>query len=220
MPKQGWLGADISSERPTPPVSAHRTRNTVLAILAVITVLLLLSNHFIVVSSDPSFVILKKTSWTFDGCIIGEANWSMFALHHPLLMSRLVLGDGTWVSGTPELASASKPSAPLVNTTHPSNTAHLDNVRLSWLLGRFTVSNDSPEPLNNIRFEVTPGGYALRVKSIGAYSFYDGDALYLVNAAGESFPALSKKGHRFTIRVFSSLWPDQSGAERSASWDL
>jgi len=182
--------------------------------------LLLLSNHFIVVSSDHSFVILKKTSWTFDGCFIGEANWSLFALHHPLLMSRLVIGDGAWVSGPPKSGSASEAIAPPDNMAHPSNTAHLDNVRLSWLLGRFTLSNDSPEPLNNIRFEVTPGGYALRVKSIGAFSSYGDDALYLVNTAGESFPALSKKGHRFTIRVFSSPWPNQSGAERSASWDL
>lgn len=214
QPQRGWVGPAVAPESSTPSAPTHRTRNALGAALAVIAVLLLLGDHFIVVSSSHSFVILKKTSWTFDGCIIGEANWSLFALHHPLLMSRLLIGDGVWVSGALTSSGSTEPTA------HPSNTAHLGNVRLPWLLGRFTVSNDSSEPLDNVGFEVNPGGYALRVKRIGAFSFYDGDALYLVNATGESFPALSKKGHRFTIRVFSSPWPDQSGAERSASWDL
>jgi len=62
---------------------------------------LLLSHHTIVVTSNGSVGFLKKTSWTFDGCVIGESSWANFSLHHPLLMSRILLGDGFWVIGGP-----------------------------------------------------------------------------------------------------------------------
>ena len=60
---------------------------------------LLLANHIIVVPDDPAFVILKKTSWTFNSCFIGESNWASLALHHPILMSRLGTGQGMWIVG-------------------------------------------------------------------------------------------------------------------------
>jgi len=58
---------------------------------------LLLANHIIVVPDDPALVILKKTSWTFNSCFIGESNWAAFSLHHPILMTRLAAGQGFWI---------------------------------------------------------------------------------------------------------------------------
>lgn len=66
----------------------------------VFTVWLLLANHFIIVPDDPAFVVLKKTSWTFDSCVIGESSWGAFALHHPILMTRLAAGHGFWIVGS------------------------------------------------------------------------------------------------------------------------
>jgi len=62
---------------------------------------LLLANHLILVPDAPAFVVLKKTSWTFDSCSIGESSWAAFSLHHPILMSRLATGQGAWLIGSP-----------------------------------------------------------------------------------------------------------------------
>jgi len=60
----------------------------------------LLAYHTIAISESGMLVILKKTSWTFDGCIIIEGNWQLLALHHPVLASRLLVGQGTWLLGS------------------------------------------------------------------------------------------------------------------------
>ena len=73
---------------------------TWVAILLIFVLWLLLANHVIVVTEDPAFVILKKTSWTFNSCVIGESSWATFTLHHPILMGRLVSGDGFWILGS------------------------------------------------------------------------------------------------------------------------
>lgn len=237
QPQRGWMGPAVAPEQPKSSAPTHRTRNAIVAILSVIVMLLLLSNHFIVVSSDHSFVILKKTSWTFDGCIIGEANWGLFALHHPLLVSRLIAGDGTWIVGSlvsrdskPTTHSTSTITATTRPTTqHATATAartgepdHLNSAELSCLGGAFSVWNGSSETWKNVRLEVYPGGYMLRVKSIGAGTWYSDLSSSLVSEDGEILlPAsLSWKGRRVIIRVFSSPWPGQSGAARSAYWDL
>ena len=76
-------------------------RRLLLACLIVFIIWLLLANHIIVVTEEPAFVILNKTSWTFNSCIIGEKLWVSFALHHPILTSRLALGEGLWILGAP-----------------------------------------------------------------------------------------------------------------------
>ena len=58
----------------------------------------LLAYHWVIIG-DTGFVVLKKTSWTFDRCVIIEQTMAMFALHHPLLTTRLALGQGLWVFG-------------------------------------------------------------------------------------------------------------------------
>jgi len=78
------------------------TRTWVYGVLIVLLLWLLLANHVIVVTEDPAFVILKKTSWTFNSCVIGESSWATFTLHHPILMGRLAAGDGFWVFGGDE----------------------------------------------------------------------------------------------------------------------
>jgi hypothetical protein len=60
---------------------------------------LLLAYHFVVIPGDPAFVVLKKTSWTFDSWFIGEGNWTAFSLHHPILMTRIAAGSGLWIFG-------------------------------------------------------------------------------------------------------------------------
>ena len=71
-------------------------------VLIIFVLWLLLANHVIVVTEDPAFVILQKTSWNFDSSIIGESSWASFTLHHPLLMGRLTTGDGFWIFGGDE----------------------------------------------------------------------------------------------------------------------
>ncbi len=75
------------------------TRTWGYGILLIFVLWLVLANHVIVVTDDPAFVILKKTSWTFNSAIIGESSWATFALHHPILMTRLATGDGFWILG-------------------------------------------------------------------------------------------------------------------------
>ena len=72
-------------------------RSWVYGILLILVLWLLLANHVIVVTEDPALVILKKTSWTFNSCVIGESSWATFTLHHPILMTRLAAGDGFWI---------------------------------------------------------------------------------------------------------------------------
>ena len=61
---------------------------------------LLLANHLIVVTGAPAVIVLKKTSWTFDGSVIGVGSWASFTLHHPILTSRIALGQGLWLLGS------------------------------------------------------------------------------------------------------------------------
>ena len=75
-------------------------RRSLLILTLTFTLWLLLANHIIVVPDDPAFVILKKTSWTFDSCVIGESSWGAFTLHHPILMTRLAAGHGLWIIGS------------------------------------------------------------------------------------------------------------------------
>jgi len=77
------------------------TRRLVLVLCLTFVLWLLLANHLIVVPGDSAVVILKKTSWTFDSCFIGESSWAAFSLHHPILMSRLATGQGVWIAGAP-----------------------------------------------------------------------------------------------------------------------
>ena len=74
-------------------------RTWVYGVLIVFVLWLVVANHVIVVTEDPAFVILKKTSWTFNSGIIGESSWASFSLHHPILMTRLATGDGFWIIG-------------------------------------------------------------------------------------------------------------------------
>lgn len=74
-------------------------RTWVYGVLIVFVLWLVVANHVIVVTEDPAFVILKKTSWTFNSGIIGESSWASFTLHHPILMTRLATGDGFWIIG-------------------------------------------------------------------------------------------------------------------------
>lgn len=75
-------------------------RTWVYGILLIFVLWLVLANHVIVVTDDPALVILKKTSWTFNSAIIGENSWASFTSHHPILMTRLVAGDGFWILGS------------------------------------------------------------------------------------------------------------------------
>ena len=77
-------------------------RRVILTLSLVFVLWLLLANHIIVVPDDPAFVLLKKTSWTFDSSIIGESSWAAFSLHHPILMTRLASGQGFWIIGGEE----------------------------------------------------------------------------------------------------------------------
>lgn len=74
-------------------------RTWVYGILLIFVLWLFLANHVIVVTDDLAFVVLKKTSWTFNSAIIGESSWATFALHHPILMTRLAAGQGFWLFG-------------------------------------------------------------------------------------------------------------------------
>ena len=60
---------------------------------------LLLANHVILVTEEPAFVVLSKSTWTFDACVIVENRWLEFSLRHPFLSSRLASGDGLWILG-------------------------------------------------------------------------------------------------------------------------
>ncbi len=75
-------------------------RKGILGLLLIFVLWLLLANHVIVVPADPAVVILKKTSWTFNSCFIGESSWAAFAMHHPILMTRLAAGNGLWILGS------------------------------------------------------------------------------------------------------------------------
>ena len=115
MAKRGWhewlypppepdpLNSHLIESAPsTQPDPTHRTRRIWLIIPLLLGGWLLLNNHrhLIFVSSNFSLVILHKTSSTTDGTYIGEADWSMFAQHYPLLMSRLIAGEGIWIFGS------------------------------------------------------------------------------------------------------------------------
>jgi len=65
--------------------------------LVVLAVWALLAYHVILIQ-DTGTVFLKKTAWTFDNCVIIEKHWALFTFHHPMLASRLLLGDGTWLN--------------------------------------------------------------------------------------------------------------------------
>lgn len=77
----------------------------ILVVVLLAGVWLLLSQHLVVVTGDPAFVVLKKTTWTFDGCLIGVGSWANFTLHHPILASRIAMGQGIWILGRPPRAS-------------------------------------------------------------------------------------------------------------------
>ena len=38
---------------------------------------LLLANHLILVGEEPAFIVLKKTSWTFDGCAVSYTHLTL-----------------------------------------------------------------------------------------------------------------------------------------------
>ena len=95
------IPGEIPSEEGGKPRRRRGAQRLLLALLIVFVVWLLLANHIIIVTEEPAFVILKKTSWTFNSCVIGERLWMSFALHHPILTSRLALGEGFWILGTP-----------------------------------------------------------------------------------------------------------------------
>ena len=89
--------------RPRKPGRALRRGVLVLVLLA--GAWLLLSQHLVIVTGDPALVVLKKTTWTFDGCLIGVGSWTNFTLHHPILASRIAMGQGIWILGKPPRAS-------------------------------------------------------------------------------------------------------------------
>lgn len=82
-------------------VNRRTSRHVLAALLILFLFWLLLANHVIVVTEEPAFVILRKTSWTFNSCFIGESSWASFAFHHPVLTTRLAMGDGFWILGNP-----------------------------------------------------------------------------------------------------------------------
>jgi hypothetical protein len=56
--------------------------------------------HLVFVGSHCSLVMLSKTSEATHGTYIGEASWDAFASRHPLLMARLMAGEGVWILGS------------------------------------------------------------------------------------------------------------------------
>jgi hypothetical protein len=112
MPKRGWrewlcpqpesTSRLIESAPSTQPDPTRRTRRTWLILPLFLGGWTLLNSHrhLIFVASNCSLVMLPKTSGTTDGTYIGEADWSAFAPHYPLLMARLIAGEGIWILGS------------------------------------------------------------------------------------------------------------------------
>ena len=94
---------------PVPVRRPHRLGKAVRKVVLILTLVaaswLLLSQHLIVVTGDLAFIVLRKTSWTFDGCLIGVGSWANFTLHHPILASRIAMGQGVWILGRSPRAS-------------------------------------------------------------------------------------------------------------------
>ena len=97
------MSSDMYAGEPRDRRRATRTspgfRRSVGILFLVFLVWLLLANHVIVVTGEPAFVVLGKSAWTFDDCVIIESQWLDFSLRHPILSSRLVSGDGLWILG-------------------------------------------------------------------------------------------------------------------------
>lgn len=93
MKTDGYYTGEETAKRKTP------RRTWVYGILLIFVLWLFVANHVIIVTDDPALVILEKTSWTFNSGFIGESSWTSFTLHHPILMGRLVSGDGLWILG-------------------------------------------------------------------------------------------------------------------------
>jgi len=112
MPKRGWrewlhlqpgpTSRLIESAPSTQPDPTQHTRRTWLIIPLFLGGWILLNSHrhLIFVSSNRSLVMLPKTSGTTNGTYIGETDWSAFASHYPLLMARLIAGEGIWILGS------------------------------------------------------------------------------------------------------------------------
>lgn len=92
----------IESAPSTRPDPTQRTRRTWLILPLFLGGWILLNphRHLVFVSSNCSLVMLPKTSGTTDGTYISEADWSAFAPRYPLLMARLIAGEGIWILGS------------------------------------------------------------------------------------------------------------------------
>jgi hypothetical protein len=91
---------------------------------------------------------------------------------------------------------------------------------LNWTDVLSTVRNESNEPWENVRLELNPGQYTLRVKHIEAGGSYTASTVAFSNSKGERFNPTTHKGQRFTVRTFSDPWPRESGTQRTANWTL
>ena len=112
MPRRGWrewlypqpesTSRLIESAPSTQPDPTQHTRRTWLIIPLFLGGWILLNpnRHLTFVSSNCSLVMLPKTSGTTNGTYIGETDWSAFASHYPLLMARLIAGEGIWILGS------------------------------------------------------------------------------------------------------------------------
>ena len=98
-------GLRESSPVRRPRKLARVLRRSMLMLVLLAGAWLLLSQHLVVVTGDPALVVLRKTTWTFDGCLIGVGSWANFTLHHPILASRIAMGQGVWILGSPPRAS-------------------------------------------------------------------------------------------------------------------
>gem|GEM_PF-1684658 len=211
--------ASDGSRVPGPSVRKHRARNVLLTALVAALALFVFGNHFIIVSSSRSFVVLWKTSWNLHEWAIAEATWRGLALHHPILMSRLVRGGGVWVSGSQASLSSSEPTARSGTSLRPVPLG--EAVALSWgPTDLFFVWNTSSQPVTNIQLGVDPGGYAVKVRRIEAFGSYYGSKAFLANSNGQALTLSSTKPTTLILRVFSSPWPEQSGATESVIWKL
>jgi hypothetical protein len=104
-----WLCAQPDTgSGPTQPASSHelgrfqRTRQAWLLLPLFLGGWVLLNprRHLVFVGSHCSLVMLSKTSEATHGTYIGEASWDAFASRHPLLMARLMAGEGVWILGS------------------------------------------------------------------------------------------------------------------------
>ena len=102
---------------------------------------------------------------------------------------------------------------------HDPFPGKLSNARMSWLGVGVTAWNDGADPWMNVRLEIQPGGYTCQVERIDPGSFYQGLA-WFANANRTRFNPITNRCSQFTIRVFSSPWPQQTGGQQVANFTL